>query len=540
MIFNMSGGGGSNAGLNFKVVGGNEAPVSPSENTIWVSNPNLLDFDNWAANTATLSSGSTGSALQYSKSVDKETKSIILSLKAVDGDYSSSVYTAYNENEYAKIPCVAGKTYTIEWQYSSGSTNGKVFCYYKSGQETLARAVNASVGKLEYTPSDGVEFFMFSVQISSQGAVSVSGTFSNIRIAEEFTPITEWSFASKNPYVYYVDVDYLDGEATTAGYFSSTGTISAQSSTNKEVYVEKYIPVKYGKTYNYTYTLPESKSMYLAIVEYTGEQVFSKRTVLVDSVTGTSQTGEYTPSTDVTSVRLAWRTFGLESSVEFVGSEERTDASADGAVWISTGTNSSTAFNALKKNNVTVYPLSAKQCVSGVWNAMDAKTYQNGAWVEWIPIGVLYWHGNECTDITGGWTSKAWQMQADATTNGQTYEITRNADNMTFTKTGDIGAVMYAAKSIDLTNVKAIHFKGEMSKAARNNWVAFHVWTKIGGNKAYWGTNSVATVKTSTSESVREFTLDVAALTGNYFLGFGIYNDSCSVKLEELYMEVEE
>ena len=50
MIFNMSGAGGGAAGLNFKVVGGNERPASPSENTVWITPPQLLDFKSWAEN----------------------------------------------------------------------------------------------------------------------------------------------------------------------------------------------------------------------------------------------------------------------------------------------------------------------------------------------------------------------------------------------------------------------------------------------------------------------------------------------------------
>lgn len=56
---------------------------------------------------------------------------------------------------------------------------------------------------------------------------------------------------------------------------------------------------------------------------------------------------------------------------------------ATGMVWISVGASSPVAFNALKKNNITVYPLSAKQYVSGKWVSKEAKSYQNGEWVEW-------------------------------------------------------------------------------------------------------------------------------------------------------------
>lgn len=80
-------------------------------------------------------------------------------------------------------------------------------------------------------------------------------------------------------------------------------------------------------------------------------------------------------------------------------------------VWFLVGTSSPAEFNALKKNNVTVYPLSAKQMVSGALKDVTAKSYQNGEWVEWIPEGTLYINGNQCEEITGGWkcnTSLSW------------------------------------------------------------------------------------------------------------------------------------
>lgn len=53
-------------------------------------------------------------------------------------------------------------------------------------------------------------------------------------------------------------------------------------------------------------------------------------------------------------------------------------------VWFPTGTASKVEFNALRKNAVQVYPLSAKQMVSGALVDVKAQSYQDGAWVEWI------------------------------------------------------------------------------------------------------------------------------------------------------------
>lgn len=72
-----------------------------------------------------------------------------------------------------------------------------------------------------------------------------------------------------------------------------------------------------------------------------------------------------------------------------------------GFVWIQTGPSSSTPFNALKKNNLTVYPVNCVQYISGAWVGMEAKTYQAGAWVDWTTW--LYNMGDTCAGLTGGW-----------------------------------------------------------------------------------------------------------------------------------------
>lgn len=79
-----------------------------------------------------------------------------------------------------------------------------------------------------------------------------------------------------------------------------------------------------------------------------------------------------------------------------------------GMVWISVGTTSPVTFNALKKNNITVHPISSKQYVSGAWVDREAKSYQNGAWADWWN-GHLYEYGNLHEQFTGGWTSEGYR-----------------------------------------------------------------------------------------------------------------------------------
>ena len=96
----------------------------------------------------------------------------------------------------------------------------------------------------------------------------------------------------------------------------------------------------------------------------------------------------------------------------------------DGLVWFAVGSASPVAFNAVKDNGIMVYPLSAQQCINGAWVAKTARSYQNGAWVEWIEK--LYSYGDECTAITGGWTL----------TNASGGTSKKNADHVYFSYSG--------------------------------------------------------------------------------------------------------
>jgi hypothetical protein len=75
----------------------------------------------------------------------------------------------------------------------------------------------------------------------------------------------------------------------------------------------------------------------------------------------------------------------------------------DDMVWFSIGTTSASEFNALKKNGIMVYPLSAKQYISGAWVTVTAMSYMDGQWDSWILY--LYNKGIEYIDEYGnGWT----------------------------------------------------------------------------------------------------------------------------------------
>ena len=65
----------------------------------------------------------------------------------------------------------------------------------------------------------------------------------------------------------------------------------------------------------------------------------------------------------------------------------------EGDVWFPIGTSSPVEFNALKKNGIQVYPLSAKQYVGGALVDVDTQIYQSGEWGELVSTVWLYDNG---------------------------------------------------------------------------------------------------------------------------------------------------
>lgn len=221
--------------------------------------------------------------------------------------------------------------------------------------------------------------------------------------------IPGWSFSAMQPGLAYKDVNILNGIGTVPGYLSSSGTISSQSSTNKEVTVDSYLPVEYGMTYNWTYNLSASKSMWFAISEYTGSEASYKhktRTTPVNAVTGTSKKGTYTPSaSNVTAIKVSWRTFGDSAcAVTFVEKDvPYSTGIADGYVWVKVGGSSIKSFNSLKKNELEVYPTGIKQYSGDSWSNCTNYLYQNSSWGRLLN-GELFDNGLQYEEITGGWT----------------------------------------------------------------------------------------------------------------------------------------
>ena len=188
---------------------------------------------------------------------------------------------------------------------------------------------------------------------------------------------------------------------------------------------------------------------------------------------------------------------------------------AEGMVWISTGAFSTAEFNALKKNGIQVYPLSANQYVNGAWEKKPAKSSRDGAWAEWIVY--LYKEGDEYTDVTGGWTASGFTYSGITITAGRNDDGVLKVSVAKSTSQDNVGLIG-TAKKIALNGVSAIKIR--------------YTINYIGGNgtsgTGYFGVcdvtdvankNRAANVALNAAKDVESTAvLDVSSLDGEYYV----------------------
>ena len=218
-------------------------------------------------------------------------------------------------------------------------------------------------------------------------------------------------------------------------------------------------------------------------------------------------------------------TIWVNTDAEITGwvfSTAEPETASEGMVWISVGASSPVEFNALKKNNITVYPISAKQYVSGAWADVTAKSYQGGVWVDWWN-GELFINGNQYEGFTGGWVRADYYKGSDDNTDAGTLTV---GDTIYLkTSSGTYCKSVRTTNKIDLTNWKTLKYtvtqynKGE---------AAILVTTQVG---------DVDNVSVAIGNfAVGENSLDIKELTGEYYIGAYVRNAG-TVTIEKIYLE---
>ena len=194
------------------------------------------------------------------------------------------------------------------------------------------------------------------------------------------------------------------------------------------------------------------------------------------------------------------------------------EAPIEGMVWITTGATSSVEFNALKKNGIQVYPISAMQYEGGAWVDKTAKSYQGGVWVDWIRY--LYNLGNEYTELTGGWTDDV--VGTKDYPNKPT--CVRNADSLTAYINSGTGSGGWATvNKIDFTDIKTL--KVNVTEASFSGTGGYFM-VALGTQRYDVEHNNVAVYHVATPSpgmSPREVVLSTENVSGEYYVCVFMY-----------------
>ena len=223
---------------------------------------------------------------------------------------------------------------------------------------------------------------------------------------------------------------------------------------------------------------------------------------------------------------------------QWVFSPEAPVSPVEGMVWIQTGTSSPASFNALKKNGITICPLSCMQYISGAWAGKAAKTHQSGAWVEWVRW--LYNNGDECLSVGGNWIGVGKKPSSSTNHTASAPTITKEGSTVRISCAGGQyagnAAIYYKEDKIAFANNSAINIKCDISDQGDGS-VRLCVWSAIG---TYSDDNRIASLLLSHGSN--DTSLDVSSLAaGAYYVGFqvlggGQYN-AAAITLAELQIK---
>lgn len=198
---------------------------------------------------------------------------------------------------------------------------------------------------------------------------------------------------------------------------------------------------------------------------------------------------------------------------------------ATGQVWIVTGTSIQMEFNALKKNGITVYPMTTKQYVNGAWVDKTTKIYQNGTWNTFELKRWIYNNGTESYNMkTVKYTEQA--SIGVYTNNGNSFTITAEGK--------DTSIARVTEDAIDLTPFSRLQIKATKT-GAQNNVSNVFVMTK-GATVPQLSSRALCAIGSGTS-----YVVDISAVNEPCQIGVGVAtSDSASqtnIIVTEMYLE---
>lgn len=180
----------------------------------------------------------------------------------------------------------------------------------------------------------------------------------------------------------------------------------------------------------------------------------------------------------------------------------------EGMVWIKVGTKNAVKFNALKKNGIQVYLISAKQYVSGALVDRSAEIYQSGSWKTWIEVIEF----NE-----SAWTKK--NPYPSRTYTMGTYDFSNKTLKGTVNATYQ-HVVVVKNERLDLSAAKYLKFNYSLDKNISDQG---SILVKVSSsNSDPTESNSVVNQQITSVATNQEVSIPVSTVNGSYYVWIGL------------------
>lgn len=202
------------------------------------------------------------------------------------------------------------------------------------------------------------------------------------------------------------------------------------------------------------------------------------------------------------------------SGYKFSSSEP--ENATEGFVWIQIGNSSEVGFDIVE--NVKIYPISAKQYISDAWVDKEAKSYQDGAWVDWFIY--LIKDSTVMIEVTGNWVSEARSANnAGASARKPSMSITSGSIKFGYDSSTTSGGVVRTSNKIDLTGRNKLTLICD-SNSEDSTFLSLCIWSEMG---SYYSDGLVSRTIIPAGSNT-EVSVDISGLNdGSYYIGFFIY-----------------
>ena len=194
------------------------------------------------------------------------------------------------------------------------------------------------------------------------------------------------------------------------------------------------------------------------------------------------------------------------------------DRAGDGAISVSSG-NTAYATASVSGTTVTVTPKGYGTATITVAVAEGTNHTAPGSRTYTVTVQVLYLYnaGNECSSVTGGWTSRGiaigdWEWGREK----GTPVVTRGSSGITIaTEVNGESVVLYTAAKINLSGYSTLKYEGTLSTTDNSaSWHQLSAWSSFG---TYVTQGQAAA--TGLQGSGSSASLNVSGLNGSYYVG---------------------